>query len=75
MKQIFLRDFCPEAGEGAENLEPATYHDKQRDCIHPVAKAHHKRMLIRCFRYFSGLQIFDRNRVGRHGHLTYSYRP
>ena len=41
-----LRNLGAEAGEGAENLQSAADHDKQRDHIDPVAQAYDEWMLV-----------------------------
>src|SRR5579864_1617307 len=46
VQQIFLRNLRPKAGEGTENLQPAPYHDEQRDRIDPVTQTHEQWMLI-----------------------------
>ena len=43
MQQIFLRNLRAETGEGAENLQPAAHHHKQRNRIQPMAEPHDER--------------------------------
>src|SRR5258708_33399065 len=43
---MFLRKLGAEAGEGAEDLQSATNHHEERDCIGPVAEADREGVLV-----------------------------
>src|ERR1700733_16332028 len=66
IEQVFLRDLCPEARECAKDLESAAHHHKKRDCVHPMAKAYHKRVFIDGLGNVAGLRVFDCDRAGCH---------
>jgi hypothetical protein len=57
MQQVLLRNLGAEAGEGAENLQPAAHHYKERNCIQPMAQPHYIRMFVNCPRHDDGLII------------------
>src|SRR5216684_8009748 len=66
VEQVFLRDLRSEAGKGAEDLQPASYHHEQRHRVNPMAKAHYQGMLVHRLSDLAGLRVFDCNRLSRH---------